>query len=538
MNMNAMSDAETLDDAQLVELTLAGHRDAFGRLIARYQSPVCALAYSACGNIAQSEDIAQEIFIIAWRQLRELKQPGKFKSWLYAIARNLVNTSFRQQARNPLSTAEPLDEGFATAALSDPAERAISQEEEAILWQVLAGMPEIYREPMVLFYREGESNGRVAEVLGISEEGVRQRLSRGRAMLNERVARLVETGLRRSVPGKAFTLGVLAALPALAISAKAAAMGATAATGSATAKAAAAGGLLGAALYPLLMFAGTMIGYRMELDAAQSDRERKHVQRLHRQLGANFLGVGVLLAPLMIWARQLIQFNGALFAASVIGVVAIYILLTFSFLSWVMRERRTIVAEMTPEERATNPETAVWEYRSQWTLLGLPLVHARMCERLAPPTRAWIAIGDYAFGGLFAFGGFAVAPVCFGGCAIGLLPVGLLTLGLFGLGACSLGVWTTGGLAIGWLAFGGFALGWKAALGGVALAHGFAQGGVAQAAQANTDLARQFMLSGPFFHVAQMVFRHLVWLNLLWLFALITWPKVYRARFGRNTAKL
>jgi hypothetical protein len=56
MKLNVMSDAETLDDARLVELGLNGDRDAFGRLVARYQSPICALAYEnrrrAFGEVA------------------------------------------------------------------------------------------------------------------------------------------------------------------------------------------------------------------------------------------------------------------------------------------------------------------------------------------------------------------------------------------------------------------------------------------------------------------------------------------------------
>ena len=87
MKSEAMLETATLDDACLVKLSLEGDRDAFGELVARYQSPVCALAYSACGNVSQSEDLAQETFIIAWRKLGDLKEHARFKSWLFGIAR-------------------------------------------------------------------------------------------------------------------------------------------------------------------------------------------------------------------------------------------------------------------------------------------------------------------------------------------------------------------------------------------------------------------------------------------------------------------
>src|SRR3984957_12221451 len=150
MKFNLMSNVATLDDARLVDLGRNGDRDAFGQLVARYQSPVCALAYSACGDIAQSQDLAQETFIIAWRKLADLKEPAKFKSWLYGIARNLLNNSFRRQTRNPLAASEPLYESLAsTAANSNPTDHAISKEEQEILWRSLEQVPDPYREPII-----------------------------------------------------------------------------------------------------------------------------------------------------------------------------------------------------------------------------------------------------------------------------------------------------------------------------------------------------------------------------------------------------
>jgi RNA polymerase sigma factor (sigma-70 family) len=95
MKANLTVEPEIPCDTALIELSLAGNRDAFGQIVARYQSPICALAYSACGNLARSEDLAQEIFIAAWRKLNSLQEPAQFKAWLYGIARNLINNAFR-----------------------------------------------------------------------------------------------------------------------------------------------------------------------------------------------------------------------------------------------------------------------------------------------------------------------------------------------------------------------------------------------------------------------------------------------------------
>src|SRR3989475_6458115 len=96
-------------DSKLVTESLAGNRDAFGWIVARYQSLVCSLAYSATGSLSQSEDLAQETFVTAWRQLSELREPLKLRSWLCGIARNLIGKELRQRTREPVHAAEPLD---------------------------------------------------------------------------------------------------------------------------------------------------------------------------------------------------------------------------------------------------------------------------------------------------------------------------------------------------------------------------------------------------------------------------------------------
>ena len=120
----------------------------------------------------------------------------------------------------------------------------------------------------------------VAAALELNEDAVKQRLSRGRKLLHEEVLTFVESALERTNPGKAFTIAVLAALPVLTISAKAATLGAAAAKGTGSAKAAVATGVLGALLTPLLIVFGNYFGYRMSLDSAHTEEERGHIKAL------------------------------------------------------------------------------------------------------------------------------------------------------------------------------------------------------------------------------------------------------------------
>src|ERR1017187_8984333 len=184
------------NDAELVSGTLAGNRDAFSQIVTRYQSLICSLAYSATGSFGQSEDLAQETFITAWKHLVHLRERDKLRSWLCGIARNRINDFLRREGREPLHKAGELDEISEIHSPEPlPVEYTINNEEQAILWRSLERIPEIYREPLVLFYREHQSIEAVAEKLELTEDNVKQRLSRGRKMLHEQVLEFVEGAL-------------------------------------------------------------------------------------------------------------------------------------------------------------------------------------------------------------------------------------------------------------------------------------------------------------------------------------------------------
>ncbi len=249
---------EEFTDTELVSRSLAGDRDAFSRIVTRYQILICSLAYSRIGHLGQSEDVAQETFITAWKRLRLLREPAKLRAWLCGIVNYRIHKALRREGREPVRLAEPLEaieESPATGAL--PSEQTISREEEAILWRALEKVPELYREPLVLFYREHESIEAVAVQLDLTEDAVKQRLSRGRKMLQEEVQSFVESTLRRTAPGRVFSGAVLAALPA----APAATVSAVAGKSAAAAKS----GLLGAWLAVLAPFIGIILGVVAQL---------------------------------------------------------------------------------------------------------------------------------------------------------------------------------------------------------------------------------------------------------------------------------
>jgi RNA polymerase sigma factor (sigma-70 family) len=192
----------------LVEAAQRGGRQAFTALVERYHVVVCSLAYALTGDLQQSEEIAQETFATAWGSISSLRQPERFRSWLYGITRNHTSYAKRSQRRQgrKLLQFQVSRTDIEPSALDS----IISREEELVVARALERIPEIYRLPLVLFYREGQSVGKVADALDLSEVSVKKRLSRGRRMLQGEVFARLESALARTGPRKELA-GIVAA---------------------------------------------------------------------------------------------------------------------------------------------------------------------------------------------------------------------------------------------------------------------------------------------------------------------------------------
>jgi RNA polymerase sigma factor (sigma-70 family) len=197
-------------DAELLEASKRGEHDAFGALVERYQDVVCAVSYSRTGDRALSEDVAQDTFIAAWRQLGQLREPGRLRSWLCGIARNLARKARRRTEREAPLERIVVFEG------ANPFDQAAAAESDRVVRDALSRVPETYRDVLVLYYREHRSIRDVAVALGITEAAALQRLARGRQYLADGVTDLVERSLRGQRAQRNLAALVIAALPAFA----------------------------------------------------------------------------------------------------------------------------------------------------------------------------------------------------------------------------------------------------------------------------------------------------------------------------------
>ena len=199
-------------ESDLVRDAQDGSKLAFGQLVERYQNLVTSIAFSRTGDLQRSEDIAQQAFLVAWQNCSQLRDPTRFGGWLRSIAHNVTLNSNRKSKR-PDRSAQALEALHEPRSLDMPGDDMTKREQQDLLWASLKNIPEDYREPLILFYREDQSVQQVAEQLGLSVDAVKQRLLRGRKMLKGEVEQFVEDLLGSTKPSHSFVSAVLATLP-------------------------------------------------------------------------------------------------------------------------------------------------------------------------------------------------------------------------------------------------------------------------------------------------------------------------------------
>ena len=198
-------------EMKLLQAAKDGNTAAFEQIVKKYQSLICAITFSGTGRVDISEELAQETFLSAWKNLRQLTDPSGFRPWLCTIARNMLNSYYRQKKPVSLDSAHLAD---ITDQSPTPSDNLITQEEHVMLEQSLMQIPAEYREPLVMYYRQEKSIREVAVGLDLNESTVQTRLHRARQMLREEMAARLERTLERTAPGKTFTKAVMAGIGA------------------------------------------------------------------------------------------------------------------------------------------------------------------------------------------------------------------------------------------------------------------------------------------------------------------------------------
>ncbi len=194
-------DRET--ELALIARLRAGDGTALETLMEQYGSKIYRLAYGITRNMADAEEVVQDVFLALFRNIGTFEERSSLGTWLYRVTTNAALMKRRgKRTEHEVSLESMLpqflpdghragDQSLLIADWSQNPEADLrSQETRAIVNRAIDALPQQYRAVLVLRDIEGLSNEEVAEVLGESVSAIKSRLHRGRMAFREELTRL------------------------------------------------------------------------------------------------------------------------------------------------------------------------------------------------------------------------------------------------------------------------------------------------------------------------------------------------------------
>jgi len=180
---------EIPNENRIIEDILSGDEDAFSEIVKIYLNQIYNFVHRLAGDRDAAEDLAQETFLKAWRNLKRFDQKRNFKTWLFAIAKNTTFDWLKRKKEIPFSTftdeeGESWLENVAdeTDLPDEILERSDFAEE---LDGILQKLPPHYRAILLLHYKEDFSLHEISEIIGDPYNTIKSRHQRGLVMLKK-----------------------------------------------------------------------------------------------------------------------------------------------------------------------------------------------------------------------------------------------------------------------------------------------------------------------------------------------------------------
>lgn len=184
-------------DRELVGRVKGGDDAAFTQLMGHYKGPILNFIYRVIGDSAEAEDVAQDTFVRAYRNLHRFAfrwAGDRFSTWLFQLARNAAIDALRRRQRRPTQSLDVVTERNLPSdrsRQSDPSDQAETKERETLILAAIAALPEDQRTALTLAVYEDLSYAEISKVMRTTEKSVETRLYRARQTLRTRLGSLL-----------------------------------------------------------------------------------------------------------------------------------------------------------------------------------------------------------------------------------------------------------------------------------------------------------------------------------------------------------
>ncbi|MBK8576718.1 MAG: sigma-70 family RNA polymerase sigma factor [Elusimicrobia bacterium] len=170
------------NDQEIIQRILDGHAEDYAELIHRHQDHIYGLCLSLMKNPTDAEDAAQEIFLKAYRRLRDFRFESSFSTWLYRVAYYHSLDLLKARSRRPAESLDALTEARGEFA-AETAEIAEPTEQTDLARQTLESLAPAERLILTLREIQGLTYEELSETLALSLDAVKSRLRRARESL-------------------------------------------------------------------------------------------------------------------------------------------------------------------------------------------------------------------------------------------------------------------------------------------------------------------------------------------------------------------
>jgi len=198
------------DDGSIIQTCLNGEPEAFGVLVDKYKGGIFAYIYARVNNFQDAQEITQDAFLCAFRDLHSLKRYESFSFWLFRIASNLSKKWLRNQIRHP--QPESIDDVDPKAIDNSSIKSYHEEMMNQSVREALNTLPETYREVLMLYYFGDMDSKEIAESLGTSPTAIRMRLSRARELFKEEMIAMMGTAFEHERLHASFTFRIVEAI--------------------------------------------------------------------------------------------------------------------------------------------------------------------------------------------------------------------------------------------------------------------------------------------------------------------------------------